>query len=435
MKERALISVVIPSYNRADSVGQTIDSILAQKVDADVEIVIGDDCSTDNAREVLMRYKEQHPNVIRLIFHEQNMGLGANWATCVKACRGKYICNCDNDDYWHNEHKLQIQLDYMESHPDSNICITNHRTHNRTTGEIRECKAEIDRSVDIQTAMWHSGHFCNATIMYRADFMKAHLDLDEFIKRRLSLQDWPAWVILTAYTDIDVLPESTATFGIETVSITRPDSVERYAKRLDGDKEVCRYLGELFPEKFPYSDEIWENYAWGRLMAKAFDVGDYESAKKYGKKCSDVGKFKRICSQNRILFNLFIAAKKYQNIREFIRFGIVGALATGIHYGLYYLLNLVMNVNVAYTIGYVVAWCCNFYLSAHFTFKSETSVKRGVGFAISHGINYVLHMALLNLFLWLGLSETWAPIPVFCIVIPINFILVRYVFKSKCFEK
>ena len=274
MKEKVLISVVIPSYNRADTVEQTIDSILAQKVDADVEIVIGDDCSTDNAREVLLKYKEQHPDMIHLLFHEQNMGLGANWATCVKVCKGKYICNCDNDDYWHNEHKLQIQLDYMENHPESNICITNHRTHNRTTGEIKECKAAIDRSEDIQRAMWRGGNFCNATIMYRADFMKAHLDLDEFIKRRFTLQDWPAWVILTAYTDIDVLPVSTATFGIETVSITRPDTVERLAKRYAGDKEVTRYLGELFPEQFPFDESKWDAYVRGRLMDKAFDTGN-----------------------------------------------------------------------------------------------------------------------------------------------------------------
>lgn len=117
-------------------------------------------------------------------------------------------------------------------------------------------------------------------------------------------------------------------------------------------------------------------------------------------------------------------------LKEFIRFAIVGVISTGIHYGLYFLLNLVMNVNIAYTIGYVIAWCFNFYLSAHFTFKSETSVKRGVGFALSHGINYVLHMVLLNLFLWLGLSETLAPIPVYCIAVPVNFILVRYVFKK-----
>lgn len=309
MKNRILISVVIPSYNRSDTVEQTIDSILAQKVDADVEIVIGDDCSTDNAREVLLKYKEQHPDTIKLLFHEQNMGLGANWATCVKACKGKYICNCDNDDYWHNEHKLQIQLDYMESHPECNICITNHRTHNRTTGEIKEFEVELDHS-DIQMQMWNGGRFCNATIMYRADFMKAHLDLDEFIKRRFTLQDWPAWVILTAYTDIDLIPVSTATFGIETVSITRPDTVERLKKRLDGDKDVCRYLGELFPEKFPYTDEMWENFSNNRLTAKAFDVDDFESAKKYGRLYVGDSKIKRMCSQNELLFELYRLLKK-----------------------------------------------------------------------------------------------------------------------------
>lgn len=305
---KILISVVIPSYNRASTVGQTIESIVNQQVDADIEIIIGDDCSTDNAREVLLEYKEKYPNIIHIFFWEENMGLGANWASCVKECQGKYICNCDNDDYWHNPNKLQLQLDYMETHPMSNILITNHRTHNRTTGELLEHKAKIDHS-DIQQSMWGNCSFCNATIMYRADFMKAHLDLDEFIRRRLSLQDWPAWVILTAYTDIDELPVSTATFGIETISITRPDSVERLAKRYQGDKEVCRYLGELFPDKFPFSNREWDLYANGRLMSKAFDLKQFELAKQYGKECVGVSKIKRLCSQNKLLFYLFIAMK------------------------------------------------------------------------------------------------------------------------------
>ena len=67
MTKRILISTIIPSYNRADTVGQTIESILAQQVDADMEIVIGDDCSTDNAREVLLAYKEKYPDIIRYL--------------------------------------------------------------------------------------------------------------------------------------------------------------------------------------------------------------------------------------------------------------------------------------------------------------------------------------------------------------------------------
>lgn len=312
-ENKHLISVIIPSYNRADTVGQTIDSILAQQVDADIEVIIGDDCSTDNARNVLLKYKEQYPNIIQLIFHEQNIGLGANWAICAQTCKGKYICNCDNDDYWHNPHKLQLQLDYMESHPNSNILITNHRTHNRNTGEITECQAYIDHK-NIQQSMWGGASFCNATIMYRADFLKSHVNLDEFISRRLSLQDWPIWVILTAYTDIDQLPDSTATFGIETVSITRANSVEQLAKRYQADKEVYRYLCELFPNKFQFDEKGWDMYVNGRLLSKAFEMQMYKCARQYGKECVGVSHVKQVCSQNFLLFYCFILSKKIKSM-------------------------------------------------------------------------------------------------------------------------
>ena len=120
-----------------------------------------------------------------------------------------------------------------------------------------------------------------------------------------------------------------------------------------------------------------------------------------------------------------------QKFREFVRFAIVGLIATVIHYGIYYLLNLYINVNVAYTIGYVFSWVVNLYLTAHFTFKSRLSFKKGVGFALSHLVNYLLHILFLNLFLAIGVSETIAPLFVFALVIPINFLLVRFVFKSK----
>lgn len=312
-KKSMLISVIIPSYNRANTVGQTIESIISQQVDADIEIVIGDDCSTDNAREVLTQYKKKYPDIIRLFFWEKNMGLGANWASCVKECKGKYICNCDNDDYWHNPNKLQLQLDYMESHPNSNVLITNHRNHNRDTGIITEEVAYINRDIPLQNAMWGGSAFCNATIMYRADFMKAHLDLDEFIKRRLSLQDWPAWVILAAYTDFDVLPVSTATFGIETVSITRPDTYERLEKRYQGDAIVYEYLCELFPETFPFDKDGWEKYANSQLLALAYRKGDYKGAKKYVKLTGGKS-LKVLCAKCWITFTSFLWLKKFKKI-------------------------------------------------------------------------------------------------------------------------
>lgn len=127
-------------------------------------------------------------------------------------------------------------------------------------------------------------------------------------------------------------------------------------------------------------------------------------------------------------------------ILEFVRFCIVGIIATIIHYGIYLLLLKKFScsweiwTNVAYSIGFILSWCCNLYLSAHFTFRAKVSIKKGIGFALSHGVNYLLHLLFLNIFLWVEVPEKWAPIPVFCLVVPINFLLVRYVFTSKYFQ-
>jgi|SRR5574344_313217 putative flippase GtrA len=119
-----------------------------------------------------------------------------------------------------------------------------------------------------------------------------------------------------------------------------------------------------------------------------------------------------------------------QSVQELLRWGIIGVIATAIHYGIYYGLNLILYTNVAYTIGYIVSFFANFYLNSHFTFKTSVSVKKGVGFGIAHIVNYCMHIIFLNLFLHLGCSETIAPIFVFIVVFPINFILVRFVFKN-----
>lgn len=305
-----LISVIVPSYNRADTVGQTLDSILAQKVDADIEIVVGDDGSSDDVRRILEEYRKRFPDVIRLFLRDENIGLGANWAQCVKDCNGEFICNCDDDDYWHNPLKLQLQLDYYREHPECNILLTDHRNLNIRTGEETDCNAFINRNVDVQKAMWKDSSFCNATVMYRATFLKAHLDLDEFIRSHFSLQDWPAFVVLTAYSNVDILPVSTATHVTGEVGITRPDTVEALARRFEEDKKVFNYLVSLFPEKFPYSDSYWERYVNGRLMSKAFDFGQFDLAKRYGKNCNNVKFIKRVCSQNRWLFELYVGLKR-----------------------------------------------------------------------------------------------------------------------------
>ena len=117
---------------------------------------------------------------------------------------------------------------------------------------------------------------------------------------------------------------------------------------------------------------------------------------------------------------------------EFIRFVIVGVLATAIHYAIYLGLEHVLhiNYNFAYTIGYILSFIFNFFASTFFTFKTNATTQNGIRYAGAHLIYYFVHMILLNIFIYIGIPDNFAPIFVFPIAIIINFFMVRLALKK-----
>jgi putative flippase GtrA len=135
-----------------------------------------------------------------------------------------------------------------------------------------------------------------------------------------------------------------------------------------------------------------------------------------------------------------LSTSQKEKLGEVVRFGIVGLTATLIQYAIYWLLIHAYApsggaaaahtwATVAMTVGYLVSFAFNFVASTRFTFRVKASAKKGAGFALSHVVNYLLQMLTLNLFLWLGVPKQWAPIPMFCICVPVNFLLVRFFLK------
>jgi len=116
---------------------------------------------------------------------------------------------------------------------------------------------------------------------------------------------------------------------------------------------------------------------------------------------------------------------------EFLRFAIVGVTAAVIHYFIYFVLYHFIHTTIAYSIGYIISWFCNLYLTSKFTFHRKATLKKSVGFAGAHLVNYCMHIVLLQLFLWLGMHKALAPVFVMGIATVINFYLVGFVFKRK----
>lgn len=118
-----------------------------------------------------------------------------------------------------------------------------------------------------------------------------------------------------------------------------------------------------------------------------------------------------------------------ENLGEIVRFGVVGTLATAIQYGIYWLLLGSLSATVANTLGYLVSFAFNFIMTTRFTFRVAPDRKKAVGFALSHVVNWMLQSVCLNAFLWLGVPKEWAPLPMFAVCVPVNFLLVRFFVK------
>lgn len=117
MNNNLLVSICMITYNHASFVREAIEGVLSQKTRFKFELIISDDVSTDNTREICEYYQRDYPEIIRLVFREQNLGICKNFYHTLSLAQGQYVAVCEGDDYWTDPYKLQKQVDYLSVHP------------------------------------------------------------------------------------------------------------------------------------------------------------------------------------------------------------------------------------------------------------------------------------------------------------------------------
>ncbi len=127
MMESPAVTVAITTYNHERYIETAIRSALEQQTTFPVEILVADDVSKDNTREIIRRLDREFPGRLTLLMRETNLGLSANLQDCRARARGKYLAVLEGDDIWIDPLKLQKQHDALESHPDWTMCYASSR--------------------------------------------------------------------------------------------------------------------------------------------------------------------------------------------------------------------------------------------------------------------------------------------------------------------
>jgi glycosyltransferase involved in cell wall biosynthesis len=111
------VSVCVVTYNQNKFISECLQSIVDQKTSFSFEVLVGDDCSTDGAQDMIREFSKKYPHLIKLVLHSKNIGSTLNYLSVHNLATGDYVCECDGDDFW-LPGKLAIQTKVMEENLD-----------------------------------------------------------------------------------------------------------------------------------------------------------------------------------------------------------------------------------------------------------------------------------------------------------------------------
>lgn len=175
-KEDVMVTVCVQTYQHEGFIQDCLDSILKQKTNFSVEVLVGEDDSDDNTRQICKQYAEKHSDIIKLFLHDRKNVIYINKRATgrynllhnLKSAKGKYIAICEGDDYWIDEYKLQKQFDFMESNNDISICF--HRSNLLENGELKlhhTPEGIIGKKIDYSLLLKHYNFIATPSVFLR----------------------------------------------------------------------------------------------------------------------------------------------------------------------------------------------------------------------------------------------------------------------------
>ena len=127
-KNNILVSVLVTVYNHEKYLEECLSSLVGQKTNFKYEILVHDDCSTDNSKKIIEKFYKKYSEKIVPFFEEENQyskGVKIIENILIPKMKGKYFCFCEGDDYWIDENKIQKQYDFLEKNQEYKFCVHN----------------------------------------------------------------------------------------------------------------------------------------------------------------------------------------------------------------------------------------------------------------------------------------------------------------------
>jgi glycosyltransferase involved in cell wall biosynthesis len=251
-----VVSVTMITYNHEPYIAQAIEGVLLQEVDFPYELVIGEDCSTDATREIVLEHQKKYPDIIRVITSDMNVGARKNSIRTLKACRGKYLTFCDGDDYWCHPEKLQKQVDFLESNPDYGLVHSDYNKLINKTGKIIEfwhkqtnVKIPDDNSFE---KLLVKNCIATSTVCARSELVKQAKMTNVGYYENWMSWDRFVWMEISRHSKIEYIDEPLSVYRRREESISNSKDIKKKLNFIKSSYDMRFY----FIDKYGCSEKI-----------------------------------------------------------------------------------------------------------------------------------------------------------------------------------
>jgi len=234
------------TYNQDKYISDALNSFLLQKTDFEYEILIHDDASTDRTVEIIKEYEKKYPNIIKPIYQTENQyskGETIPSAYVFPRVKGKYIALCEGDDYWTDEKKLKIQVEYMEKHTNCSLCTHAAERVSRDKkgmGVIRSNKGDENYTTK-DVILGGGSMFATNSMFFPTKLVQS---LPDFYKNA-PIDDYPLTIFLSLFGSVYYIDKQMSAYRVMAENSWSSKMQASKSEQVKFNKKLTKMLNEI----------------------------------------------------------------------------------------------------------------------------------------------------------------------------------------------
>ena len=244
------VAIKCMTYNHEPYISQCLDGFIMQKTDFPFIAIVHDDASTDNTADIISKYAERYPDIIKPIFEKENQyskhdGSITRIINAAIPSSVKYLAICEGDDYWTDPYKLQKQVDFLESNSDYGLIHTDFDIINETSIHEFRYHKNFSKINDVQDALLIGTYGIGTlTVLFRKSIYD-NLPRNN-VGKGWSMGDLPMWIEMSSVAKFKYLNISTACYRRLSHSASHNDDIEKRITFIKNAYDCRKYYATLY---------------------------------------------------------------------------------------------------------------------------------------------------------------------------------------------